>query len=156
MLEITLKKFKKSKKVWMAFLDFKLRRGDGMGAKVLLQRALQSLSRHKHITVLLHYCQTEFEIGSQDRARVVYEELISSHPKRSDIWHVYIDKEVKHGNIPEARKLFQRLVSSSKLSAKNMKTIFKKFLNFENAHGTAETQESVKTSAKQYVERLMV
>ena len=73
-----------------------------------------------------------------------------------DIWHVYIDKEVKHGNIPEARKLFQRLVSSSKLSAKNMKTIFKKFLNFENAHGTAETQESVKTSAKQYVERLMV
>ena len=154
MWDITLKKYKKSKKVWMAVLDFRLRQGDSMIVKALLQRSLQSLSRHKHIPVLLHYSQSEFEFGSADRGRVVYEELLSSHPKRTDIWHVFLDREIKHGNFDEARSLFQRLINSSKLSSRNMKTLFKKYLNFEMLHGNKDTQEAVKESARAYVERL--
>lgn len=48
-----LKKYKTSKKVWMAFQHFKLRTGDSDGAKSLLSRSMQSLSRHKHIEVLI-------------------------------------------------------------------------------------------------------
>jgi rRNA biogenesis protein RRP5 len=53
MLEKALKKYKTSKKVWMAFQHFKLRSGDSEGAKALLGRSMQSLSRHKHIEVLI-------------------------------------------------------------------------------------------------------
>ena len=48
-----LKKYKTSKKVWMAFQHFKLRAGDSEGAKALLARSLLSLSRHKHVEVLI-------------------------------------------------------------------------------------------------------
>jgi ribosomal protein S1 len=88
--------FKKSKKVWMAYHDLTLRAGDADAAKKLLQRSLQSLSKHKHTAVLLHYCQSEFDFGSPDRARVLYEELLSTYPKRTDIWHVYVDREVNN------------------------------------------------------------
>lgn len=51
--EKALKKYKKSKKVWMAYQHFLLRDGNSDGAKVLLGRSMQSLSRHKHIEVLI-------------------------------------------------------------------------------------------------------
>ena len=51
--EKALKKYKKSKKVWMAYQHFLLKAGDSEGAKVLLARSMQSLSRHKHIEVLI-------------------------------------------------------------------------------------------------------
>lgn len=94
--ELALKRpqYKKSKKVWMAYQDFKLRNGAANDAKQLLQRSLQSLSKHKHIPVLMHYCQSEFDFGSVDRARVLYAELLSNYPKRTDLWHVYVDREV--------------------------------------------------------------
>ncbi|CAM9169417.1 unnamed protein product [Ectocarpus fasciculatus] len=154
--ELALKRpqYKKSKKVWMAYQDFKLRNSDADSAKKLLQRSLQSLSKHKHVPVLLHYCQSEFEFGSADRARVLYEELLSNYPKRTDIWHVYVDREIKNGHISQARGLFQRMINSSKASSRNMKAIFKKYLNFEIKHGTKQTQESVKEAARAYVQRL--
>ena len=62
--------------------------------------------------------------------------------------------QIKHGNISQARGLFQRMINSSKVSSKNMKTIFKKYLNFEIQFGTKQTQEGVKAAARAYVERL--
>lgn len=37
--------------------------------------------------------------------------LISSYPRRVDLWNVYIDKETKAGEIQAARGLFERLVT---------------------------------------------
>ena len=48
-----LKKYKTSKKVWMAYQHFTLRTGDSEGAKALLSRSMQSLSRHKHVEVII-------------------------------------------------------------------------------------------------------
>lgn len=154
MLEKTLKKHKKSKKVWMAYQAFKLRHNDADAAKALLNRSLQSLSRHKHVEVVLKYAMAEFEFGSQERGRVVFEDLLNSYPKRTDIWHVYVDKEIQHKNIPQARALFARLCAS-KLSARNMKSVFKKYLSFEMMNGTAATQEHVRSLARSYVDSLM-
>ena len=94
--ELALKKpwLKKSKKVWMAYQDYTLKNCDSETSKNLLRRSLQSLSKHKHIPALLHYCMSEFEFGSSDRARVIFEEMLSNYPKRTDIWHVYVDREV--------------------------------------------------------------
>jgi rRNA biogenesis protein RRP5 len=136
--------------VWIQYLQFKLRTGDAQAAKAQLARSLQSLSRHKHVEVISKYALAEFEIGSVDRGRVVFEDLLTSYPKRTDLWHLYVDKEVKLGNVAQARQLFERMITA-KASARNMKTVFKKYLAFETSHGTEETVEAVKQKARDYV-----
>lgn len=142
--------YKKSKKVWMAYHQFKLRTGDADAAKAQLARSMQSLSRHKHVETISRYALAEFDYGSADRGRVVFEDLLTNYPKRSDLWHLYVDKEVKLGNALQARQLFERMITS-KASARNMKAVFKKYLSFEITHGTETTQEAVKQKAREYV-----
>jgi rRNA biogenesis protein RRP5 len=142
--------YKKSKKVWTAYLQFKLRSGDTVGAKAQLSRAMQSLSRHKHVEVISKYALAEFDFGSQERGRVVFEELLTNYPKRTDLWHLYVDREVKLGNTSQARILFERMIGL-KSNTKNMKAIFKKYLAFEITHGDTVTQEAVRQKARDYV-----
>ena len=143
--------FKKSKKVWAAYHQFKIRTGDVSGAKEQLNRSLQSLSRHKHVFVIQKYAISEFDFGSADRGRVLFEELLNTYPKRSDLWHLYVDKELKLGNVSQARRLFERMIAVKKSSQKNMKLVFKKYLQFESEHGTPALQELVKQKAREYV-----
>ncbi len=154
MFEKTLKKYKYSKKVWSSYQLFRLRQNQPQEAKQLLARSLQSLSKHKHVEVIEKFGLAEFDIGSPDRARVVFEELVSSYPKRTDLWHVYVDKEVKLGNFVQARQLFERMITT-KTSTHNMKTMFKKYLAFETLHGSMAQQETVKQRARDYVSSLM-
>jgi rRNA biogenesis protein RRP5 len=63
---------------------------------------------------------------------------------------VFVDKEIKYGNYDAARSLFSRMVSL-KVSSKNIKTIFKKYLSFEMAHGSEAQQDLVKQKARDYV-----
>ena len=137
----------------MAYHKFRLRNGDAEGAKALLSRSLQSLSRHKHIEVITKYAIAEFDIGSPDRGRVVFEDLVSSFPKRTDLWHVYLDQEVKAGSIREARNVFDRMIVM-KMSTQNVKSLFKKYLQFEIKFGDSNTQKLVKQKAKEYVASL--
>ena len=124
--------------------------GDEDGAKAQLARSMQSLSRHKHVEVISKYAMAEFEYGSPDRGRVVFEDLLSSYPKRTDLWNLYVDKEIKHGYFSQARQLFERMITS-KHNVYTMRSIFKKFLEFEILHGNDASQEAVRMKAKDYV-----
>ena len=57
--------------------------------------------------------QLEFKYGDKERAKTLYEKLLSSYPKRTDIWSIYIDMLIKY--VPEpliaARYLINRVVS---------------------------------------------
>jgi rRNA biogenesis protein RRP5 len=122
--------------------------------------------------VILQYATVEFELGRYDRGREVLEDLLMrynccdsvvtdslfslvffSYPKRTDIWNVFVDKEIKYGNYDAARSLFSRMISL-KVSSKNIKAIFKKYLSFEMSHGTEKEQEVVKQKARDYVSSL--
>jgi rRNA biogenesis protein RRP5 len=92
----------------------------------------------------------EFEYGSPDRGRVLFEDLLNSYPKRSDLWNLYVDKEIKQGFFSQARQLFERM-TGSKQNVRTMKGIFKKFLEFEILHGSEASQEAVKEKAREYV-----
>ena len=139
----------------MAYHAFKLRCGDVAGAKAELARAMQSLSRHKHVEVISKYALAEFEFGSPDRGRVVFEELLTNYPKRTDLWHLYVDKEIKVGDEQQvrARQLFERMIHT-KMNTRNMKAVFKKYLAFETAHGDEETKEAVMQKARDYISSL--
>ena len=152
MLERALKKYKYSKKVWGAYQRFRLEQQEPEEAKKLLNRSLQSLSRHKHVEVIHRYAAAEFEFGSAERARVLLEELLVSFPKRTDLMNVYIDLEVKHGHVLQARTLLARLVTPRPgASSKSLKAGFKKYLAFEMKHGSSKEQEHVRQLARNYV-----
>ncbi len=141
---------KKSKKIWSAYLQFKVRFGDAKQAKEQLSRAMQALSRHKHVEVITKYALAEFEYGSSERGRAVFEELLNTYPKRTDLWHILLDREIKMKNLDKARSLFERMIHS-KASTRHLKLVFKKYLTFELQNGSAESQERVKQQARDYV-----
>lgn len=150
---LKIRHYKKSKKIWIAYQQFRLRNNNEKGARELLSRSMQSLSKHKHIEVIIKFALGEFDNGSADRGRVLFEDLLSTYPKRTDIWHVYLDREIKMDNHHQARQLFERM-TTLKTSMKNIKTIFKKYMEFEVTHGTAESVQEVKEKAQSYVASL--
>ena len=153
------KKFKSKKKVWIAHLQYLLKGGRHKEAHALSKRSLKSLPEYKHVETMSKFAQLEFEYGSPERARTVFDGIILKHPKRLDLVSVYADKELKFGSLSMVRTLFERISNppgdsnKSKLSDKQMKSLFKKWFRIEENHGTAEDQEHVKSAAKAYVER---
>ncbi|KAI3641471.1 hypothetical protein MIR68_000601 [Amoeboaphelidium protococcarum] len=150
---ILTKKFKASCKVWARYCDFLMDRCNYEAAQDAFKSALKFLPKRKHIKFSLRYAKMEYTKGSLERGRTIYETLTSNNPKRIDIWSMYIDAEVKLKNIDYARRLLQRSVHLE-LSTKKMKFLFKKYLDFEKAHGTEESVKSVVKQAKDYVESL--
>jgi len=153
------KKFKDKKTVWIAHMEYMLKNGRHEEAFALSKRALLSLKPHKHVETMSKFAQLVFEYGSAEKARTIFDGLLLKFPKRLDLFFVYADKEVKHGDIAVARSLFARVASPAdetlqlKLSDRQMKRFFKKWFSFEEAHGTDETQERVKDAAREFVER---
>ncbi|CAN0347508.1 unnamed protein product [Ectocarpus sp. 6 AP-2014] len=151
--QAAVKKFRHSEKVWEAYQLSRLKRGDDAGAREALKRSLQSLARHKHVYVISRFAQNEFEHGSVERGRSVFEGLMASYPKRLDLWNVYFDKEVKAGDLRAARNLLERLTGMD-FNAKRMKGVFKKYLQFEMEHGDEARVNAVKAKATEYVASL--
>lgn len=45
----------------------------------------------------------EYKLGDPERGRTIFEGIVDSHPKRFDLWLVYIDHEASQGNIDSIR-----------------------------------------------------
>lgn len=153
------KKFKDKKKVWVAHMEYMLKNQRHEEAYALSKRALLSLKPYKHVETISKFAQLVFEYGSAEKARTVFDGLLLKYPKRLDLFFVYADKEVKHGDVEVARSLFARVANphdeklKMKLADKQMKRFFKKWFGFEEIHGNEETQERVKDAARAFVER---
>ncbi len=154
------KKFKSKKSVWLAHFRYLLKSSRHEEAHALLKRSLQSLASHKHVEVMCKYAQMEFELGSPERGRTIFNALLEKYPKRMDLLFVNIDKEVKNGDIAKARALFESVVNpvsstdhKFKFSSKQMKSLFKKWYRMEEEHGNEKTQDHVKEEARAFVSK---
>ncbi|KGO58033.1 Nucleic acid-binding, OB-fold [Penicillium expansum] len=141
-------------------------------ARALLPRALQSLPAHTHVETTSKFAQLEFRSanGDVERGRTVFEGLLSSFPKRIDLWNVLLDLEIKVGDAEQVRRLFERVLglhsgkkgpvsvdASKKLKPKQARFLFKKWLSFEEglaADGDEKMVEEVKARAVTYVKSL--
>ncbi|KAI8065426.1 hypothetical protein BC940DRAFT_276026 [Gongronella butleri] len=153
MWQQTAKRFSQSSKVWTLFAQYYLQQGNPDKARELLQRCLQSLPKHKHVKTIVKFAQLEFKHGEPERGRTIMEGVMNNSPKRVDLWNVYLDLEVKAGDHELTQRLFER-VTSMKFSSKKMKFLFKKWLQFEKQHGSADDMEHVKQRTLAYVESL--
>jgi rRNA biogenesis protein RRP5 len=147
------KKFGQSPEVWTGFGLFLLQQDKTEKAREILQRSLRILPKHEHIQTVLKFAQLEFKHGEAERGRTLLEGTVSNHPKRLDLWNVYLDMEIKAGDVDMARRLFER-VASLKFSSKKMKFIFKKWLQFEKSHGSDDDVQRVKERTLAYVESM--
>ncbi|XP_072477530.1 protein RRP5 homolog isoform X2 [Notamacropus eugenii] len=146
-----LKRFRQDKTVWVKYGAFLLQMGQADASHRLLQRAFSCLPQKEHVDVISKFAQLEFHLGDAERAKAMFESILSSYPKRTDIWSIYIDMVIKYGSQKEVRDILERVVHLS-LAPKCMKFFFKRYLDYEKQHGTAETVQAVKEKALNYVE----
>ncbi|XP_078421131.1 protein RRP5 homolog isoform X1 [Cetorhinus maximus] len=146
-----LKRFRQESTVWLSYATFLLKQGRADCTNALLQRALKCLPQKEHVDVIAKFAQLEFRLGDTERAKAMFENTLSSYPKRTDLWSVYIDMMIKYGNQEEVRHLFERVVHL-KLAPKKMKFFFKRYLEYEKKHGNEESVQAVKEKALEYVE----
>lgn len=154
------KKFKSKKTVWISHLQYLLKSSRHEEAHALLKRSLTSLPEYKHVETMSKFAQQEYEYGSVERARTIFDALIEKQKKRLDLLFVYVDKEIKHGDIEYARNIFEKISnaacdskSKNRFNDKQMKGLFKKWYRMEDEHGNEESRQNVKLNARAYVER---
>lgn len=58
----------------------------------VVNRALLSLPRHKHIKFISQTAILEFKSGVPDRGRSMFEGILREYPKRTDLWSIYLDQ----------------------------------------------------------------
>eukprot|EP00511_Aplanochytrium_stocchinoi_P004268 CAMPEP_0204825738 /NCGR_PEP_ID=MMETSP1346-20131115/3552_1 /ASSEMBLY_ACC=CAM_ASM_000771 /TAXON_ID=215587 /ORGANISM="Aplanochytrium stocchinoi, Strain GSBS06" /LENGTH=802 /DNA_ID=CAMNT_0051953457 /DNA_START=106 /DNA_END=2514 /DNA_ORIENTATION=+ len=156
--DLALKKAVKASKgmsrgAWLRRIVLKMDSDKADEARALLQEAIRALPKRKHIRTLMEFARCEYSknSGSSERGRTVCEGLLSSYPKRTDVWHQYIDVEQKYGDDKSrVRKLFERVITV-KMSVKKIKAFFKKWLTFEQEFGSEALVEEVKAKAREYV-----
>lgn len=147
-----VKKFgKEHLSVWTHYGEWLMDRNRADDARELLARALLVLPKRNHIEVVRKFAQMEFARGHQEQGRTLFEGLVQDAPKRIDLWNVYIDQEIKDGDKEKAEDLFDRVLAK-KITKKQAKFFFGKWLEYEEKMDDTKMQERVKAKAKAYVE----
>jgi len=76
---------------------------------------------------------------------------VDSHPKRWDVWSIYMDMEASRGDIQHLRTLFTHVLAI-KMTSHKAKTFFKKWLDLERRLGDEEGATVVKEKAIEWTQ----
>lgn len=122
-------------------------------ARALLQRATQSVpsSQHRYLTQKFAALEFKSPNGDAERGRTIFEGLVSTFPKKGDVWDVYIDLERSHGTEEAVRGLYERAAKVGGKS-KRIASVYKKWAEWESSTGNAKGVERVKALEEQWRE----
>jgi rRNA biogenesis protein RRP5 len=81
----------------------------------------------------------------------MFEGLLSTFPKRLDIWNQLLDLELQQGDQDVIRGVFERVVKTKGLKPKGAKAWFKRWSEWEEENGDKKSQEKVKAKAAEWV-----
>ncbi|XP_053680248.1 protein RRP5 homolog [Anopheles nili] len=151
LLELLQKRFRKQTDMWILVADAWYRIEQGNKVKPLLSQALKSLPTRDHISLIVKFAFLHNRNGNQDEAQLLFEQILTSYPKRTDIWSQYVDMLVKDKLVANARQILERAIMQ-RLPMKNMKTLYTKYVNFEEKHGDRDSVRRVKQMAADYVQ----
>ncbi|CDO92420.1 unnamed protein product [Kluyveromyces dobzhanskii CBS 2104] len=149
----TAKKFGSEKvSVWVTWGEFLIDNKLIDEAHEVLGKALKALPKRDHIEVVRKFAQLEFGKGDPEQGRSLFEGLLADAPKRVDLWNVYIDQEMKHGEKTKVEDLFERVLTK-KITRKQAKFFFNKWLQFEEQKDDQKLVQYVKSKAAEYVKK---
>lgn len=122
-------------------------------ARFTLQRALQNLKKTNEIVqISSKFAQFEFTYGESERGKTIFENIIKDFPNKIDQWCVYADLVIKNGEHDTAREIFERMIHLG-AAPKKMKSLFKKYWEFEQTHGDQIKVDAVRKKALEYLEK---
>lgn len=55
------------------------------------------------VDVIGKFAQLEYKYGEAWHGASLFEKVLGTYPKRTDIWYIYIDQVAKTGTVEEAR-----------------------------------------------------
>nr|CAH7737777.1 unnamed protein product [Callosobruchus chinensis] len=149
------KKHKSEPKMWLEIAKTYYLINKFKEARNMKEAALKSiLDKKTQMEIIVRFAVMEFKHGEEEHGAAIFETILSSEPRKVNIWTTYVDQLVKKGKIDQARRVLERSICQ-KLPLKSMKTLFLKFRMFEEQHGTEEAVEAVKVKAKEYVTRAL-
>ncbi|GFY92046.1 similar to RIBOSOMAL RNA PROCESSING 5 [Actinidia rufa] len=99
-----------------------------------------------------HSCKTailEFKCGVPNRGRSMFEGMLRDYLKRTDLWSLYLDQEIRLGDVDLIHALFERAIS---LSLPPKSSCSRSISSMKSLLVIKERIESVKTKAMEYVE----
>ncbi|XP_017113689.1 protein RRP5 homolog [Drosophila elegans] len=149
-LTTILNKFKAELRVWPLAAEAYFWLGKSDQVHNLLQRALRALPNQDHINCIVSFARLYAKNGNNEMAQTLLDDVVTSYPKRIDIWSVYVDMLIKSDLIDAARNVLERAVLQ-KLKPNKMQVIYKKYLQLEENHGTEATVAKVKQQAEEWV-----
>ena len=154
LFNVLCKKFgSKNPSAWVSYGNFLIDGKKNEEAHKILAKALQVLPKRDHVDVVRKFAQLEFQKGDPEQGRSLFEGLLSDVPKRIDLWNVYIDQEIKANEKSKVDELFERVIEK-KLTRKQAKFFFAKWLSFEETQGDEKSQDYVKAKAAEYAQKL--
>ena len=151
--KLMARKFSKELNVWLLLGEFYYKTNNLKEARFTLQRSLQFLSKKSEsVQVSSKFAQYEFQYGEAERGKSIFEYIVRDFPARIDQWCVYVDMVIKKGEIETAREIFERMIHLG-LGPKRMKSLFKKYCEFEQTHGDEVKVDAVRKKALEYLEK---
>ncbi|XP_055923513.1 protein RRP5 homolog [Eupeodes corollae] len=145
------KKFKLNMEMWKCCAIALYKVGIHDRAQQMMHKALAVLPEREHVNTIVAFANLTHKYSKNpETAHTLLDQVVTSYPKRVDVWSQLIDMLIKDEQIESARRTLERAVIQ-KIPLKKMRTIFKKFLEFEQQHGTPENVEKVKAQAAEYV-----
>uniref|UniRef100_A0A1A9WLS2 S1 motif domain-containing protein n=1 Tax=Glossina brevipalpis TaxID=37001 RepID=A0A1A9WLS2_9MUSC len=152
LISIVTKKFKSIPEAWRSAANALFTIGMIERAQQLLHKALNSLPEREHVNTIVMFANLNHKHGQNEMAQTLLDQVITSYPKRVDVWSQYVDMLVKENLIDCARNVLERAIIQ-KIPLKKMRIVFKKYLEFEQNHGTDANVQRVKQLAIDYVNK---
>ncbi|RFU34926.1 hypothetical protein B7463_g1416, partial [Scytalidium lignicola] len=154
LFQVITKKFSQSPEVWYNYAHFLYNTVSSADkGRALLPRAIQALPPHTHLNLSLKFAALEFhsKSGSPERGRTIIEGILSTFPKRLDIWNQLLDLEIQQGDKDIIRGVFERAVKTKGLKPKGVKAWFKRWSDWEEKNGDKKSCEKVRIKAEEWV-----
>ncbi|KAJ6441591.1 rRNA biogenesis protein RRP5 [Purpureocillium lavendulum] len=138
LFETMLKKFgAKSPKVWTNYAHFLHHtHNDPSRARALLPRATQQLDKRHHQAIISGFAALEFtsDNGEPERGRTMFEGLLSTWPKKGDLWSQLLDLETRRGAEADqgaVRDVFERRTRVRGLKPQQAERWFRRWAEWE-------------------------
>lgn len=146
-------------------------------ARALLPRATQALPAHTHVALMTKFAALEFRSvsGDPERGRTMFEGLLSTYPKKFDLWNQLLDLEISaHKKAAESaaagggegkgsktkadkkadgapvRDVFERGLKTKGLKPHRAKSWFQRWARWEEENGDRKSRDRVSAKAVEW------
>uniref|UniRef100_A0A1B0GJY3 rRNA biogenesis protein RRP5 n=1 Tax=Lutzomyia longipalpis TaxID=7200 RepID=A0A1B0GJY3_LUTLO len=148
---VAVKKFRDNPEMWTKVGAAYFTVGLINDAKQLMHRAIGALPQRDHIAVISSFAKLHNKFDEKETAHALLEQIVTSYPKRVDIWSMYVDMLTKDSRHDLARQILDRAILQ-KLPLKKMRSLFKKYQDFEEKFGNEQSVEKIKSMAEEFVQ----